>query len=763
MRIGMALPAAVAAMAGVGLGWWAPEGLVELWSLALLLLLARGSWRGVGLALVVALTAGQVLLAKGAELPMGLLRVDLLVEGRLESVEKEDRQTRLLVRVDDCRPLLAEGLACDRLRRVRLSHFNAPDMAPGERWALTVRLRPPGGFANPGTFDYGAWLWREGIQATGYIRSEPPAERLQSSGASLRRLALEHLETRQLPPVTTRWLAALTLGAGEQLTREEWDLLNASGTTHLMVISGLHVGLVATFSLLMARGFARVVAPRHWRLAVWPWWLAGAVAIGYAWLAGLQPPAMRAMIMTLLGLWVASGRHAPGPWQAWWLALGLIVVLDPLSVWRPGLWLSFIAVALLIVIWQGQARPAGARGWAWALLRTQLLLAPLMAAAVLLAFARLAPVAPLVNLVAVPVVSSLLVPLGLLGWLFTPVPMLSHLCWWLFERIALALIALLEFAVAWLPLWWPSVEMVLPLAIMLGLVALLWSLPGLVATLRVGGSLLLVPAILGLAEPKQESGTLRVRIQDVGQGQLVELRSASYRMLYDAGPRFASGFAPLGSLWPTEQHFDRVMVSHDDIDHAGGVALLAEEHQVNEFLAPQGEDIGVPFTPCLRGQHWQRDGVTYRVLWPPENTAALSSNDRSCVLEVTVGPHRVLLTGDVGREVERAFLLDVQHPVTALLAGHHGSRTSSGPQLVQTLAPRHVIYSAGRHNAFGHPHDEVVRRFRRVGSCQWSTALDGAVTLWLGREGESAIQATRAMSWRRSGVEGECHAVESPH
>ncbi|RDB43767.1 DNA internalization-related competence protein ComEC/Rec2 [Halomonas sp. DQ26W] len=759
----MALPAAAAAITGVGLGWWAPAGLFELWSLALLLLLNRGSLLGVGLVLIVAMTAAQVLSARAAELPAGLLRVDLMVEGRLESVEDDGRLTRLLVRVDDCRPLVAKSLPCDRLRRVRLSHFQAPDMAPGERWALTVRLRPPGGFANPGTFDYQGWLWREGIQATGYVRSEPPAERLEPAGASPRRLALAHLEAQQLPPLTTRWLAALTLGAGEQLTRDDWDLLNASGTTHLMVISGLHVGLVATFTLLMARGLARLVAPGSWRLAVWPWWLAGMVAIGYAWLAGLQPPAMRAMIMTLIGLWVASGRHAPGPWQAWWLALGLVVLVDPLSVWRPGLWLSFVAVALLIVIWQGRVRPSGTRDWAWALLRTQLLLAPLMAAAVLLAFARLAPATPLVNLVAVPLVSSLLVPLGLLGWLLTPVPALSQLCWWLFERIALALIALLELAVAWLPLWWPPPALTVPLALMLGLIALLWALPGLAATLRIGGSLLLVPAMLGLTEPSQEPGTLRVRVQDVGQGQLVELRSANYRMLYDAGPRFASGFVPLAALWPPGQGFDIVMVSHDDIDHAGGVSFLAEEHHVAEFLAPPGESVGVPFTPCLRGQSWQRDGVTYRVLWPPEDTVELSSNDRSCVLEVMVGQQRLLITGDVGREVERAFLLDVSGPVTALVAGHHGSQTSSGPQLVQTLVPQHVIYSAGRHNAFGHPHDDVVRRFRRAGSCQWSTALDGAVTLWLGNAEQSRFRPARIMPWRRSGVEGGCHAVESPH
>lgn len=113
--------------------------------------------------------------------------------------------------------------------------------------------------------------------------------------------------------------------------------------------------------------------------------------------------------------------------------------------------------------------------------------------------------------------------------------------------------------------------------------------------------------------------------------------------------------------------------------------------------------------------------------------------------------------------MERTFLRDVEGPVTVLVAGHHGSRTSSGPQLVQRLSPEHVIYSAGRHSAFGHPHAEVVRRFRRAGSCQWSTAEDGAVTLWLGRDDGVAPATERKAPWRRGGVEGGCHAVESPH
>ncbi|WP_290908922.1 DNA internalization-related competence protein ComEC/Rec2 [Halomonas sp.] len=758
----MAVLLALAVLGGLGLGSRPPPGLLEGLGLFALLVLARRQPAGwLPLAALVGVTVG-LLLVRGAGLPEGLIREDLAVEGRLVAIAEEERLTRLTLEVTACRPLAEGRPDCDRLRRVRLSAFEAPPMQPGERWALTVRLRPPAGFANPHTFDYEAWLWREGIQATGYVRREPPSRRLAESTPGLRARALSHLEGRMLPPRAERWLAALTLGAGDRLTAEDWALLNASGTTHLMVISGLHVGLVAGFALLLGRGAARLATPGRWRLAVWPWWLAGAAAAGYATLSGLEPPALRALVMALVGLWVASGRHAPGPWQGWWLALAVVLAIDPLSAWRPGLWLSFLAVALLILAWQGRPRPRGVRGWLWALVRTQLLLAPVMAAAVLLAFARLAPAAPLVNLVAVPVVSSLLVPLGLLGWLLAPLPPLSALCWWLFDRLAEVLARWLEAAVAWVPLWLPEPALVTPLALCLGLVALLWVLPGLVGPLRAAGSLALAAVALTLAPSGIPHGQLEVRVLDVGQGQLVELRTAGYRVLYDAGPRFASGFAPVSVLWPPGQHFDEVIVSHDDIDHAGGVAVLAERHRVGRFLAPPGEEIGVPFSPCRRGDSWEHDGVRFRFLWPPAETSALSSNDRSCVLEASVGEQRLLITGDVGRQVERAFLLEAEAPVTLLVAGHHGSQTSSGPQLVQWLTPRQVVYGAGRHNAFGHPHDEVVRRFRAAGSCQWSTALDGALTFRLGGEAGRAVESTRRQPWRWGGVGADCHALESP-
>ncbi|XKE46760.1 DNA internalization-related competence protein ComEC/Rec2 [Halomonas organivorans] len=752
------MPLALAALGGVLSGHLVSATWLQGLGLVLLVALAVRRWQGVLLLGVFLAATLQVLLLKGDELALGLARQDLVLEGRLVAVSRETRLARLTLEVERCRPRSPGLPACEGLSRIRLSAYDPPTLAVGERWRLAARLRPPSGFANPGAFDYRAWLWREGIQATGYVRDDPPPRKLADAPFSLRRAALDHLEDQALSPRPRRWLAALTLGAGERLTADDWALLNASGTTHLMVISGLHVGLVAGFALWLARGLARGLAPGGWRMAVWPWWAAGVSAAAYAGLAGLEPPAARATIMVVVGLWAASGRHAPGPWQAWWLAMALVVLAAPLSVWRPGFWLSFAAVAWLILIWQGRPRPRGAPGWAWALVRTQLLLAPPMAGAVLLGFDRLAPVAPLVNLVAVPLVGSLMVPLGLAGWALAWAPPLSGACWALFAWLGEILASLLAVATDLLPLWQPDPAMVLPLALALAALGLGWGLPGLDIRLRWAATPLLAALPLWPSPAVPGPGELRVRVHDVGQGQLIELRTASYRALIDTGPRFASGFMPLTTLWPPGQEFDDVIVSHGDRDHAGGLEGLLDHHRVGRFLAPPEDALPVAAEPCVAGRRWRRDGVAFRLLWPPAGMRGLSDNDRSCVLLIRVGDHALLVTGDAGARVEATLLKRLEGPVSVLVAGHHGSRTSSTPRFVQRLRPRHVIFSAGRGNRFGHPAPEVVRRFRRQGSCLWNTARDGALTLWLGRGVGEGPQAAR----RPPGVGDDCLALESP-
>ncbi|MDN3525476.1 DNA internalization-related competence protein ComEC/Rec2 [Halomonas sabkhae] len=771
MRQGWALPVALATLAGILSGALASASVLQLIAALGLGCLMQRRWREallVGLVLVVAV---RVLSLIGGELAPGLSRQDVRLEAEVTAVSRQAGMTRLDLRVADCRPL-SKGLpSCARLSRLRLSVYRGPTFEAGERWRLTARLRPPSGFANPGSFDYRGWLWREGFQATGYLRSSPGPRRLVAAPFSLHKLALAHLADADLEARPARWLAALTLGDERQLTRADWELLNATGTTHLVVISGLHIGLVATFVLILCRGLARGLSPGHWRMAIWPWWSAGVAATAYALLAGLEAPALRALVMALIGLWVASGRHAPGPWQAWWLALAIILLLDPLAAWRPGLWLSFVAVALLILIWQGRARPRGVKGWCLALLRTQWLLAPVMAAAVLLAFGRLAPAAPLINLVAVPLVSSLMVPLGLAGWLLAWAPPLAAACWAGFAMLSEALAGLLEASVTILPVHEPSAPRRWPLALGLGLIGLVWALPGVDRRWRALASVLLCLGIVWPEERRLPPERLWMRVHDVGQGQLVELRTAGYRLLVDTGPRFGSGFMPLETLWPPGQHVDDVLVSHGDRDHAGGLQALEKDHAVARYLAPAEADLPVRFRACHAGQAWRRDGVEFRLLWPPASLRGMSKNDRSCVLLVSVGSHRLLIPGDVGRRVERSFLRQLEGGIAVLVAGHHGSRTSSGPALVEALRPGVVIYSAALDGRFEHPAASVVRRFRRVGSCQWNTAQDGALTLELGGSGPPRIAAARgsprapgpAMSWPRwrSGVGHDCLALES--
>ncbi|MEC9295637.1 MAG: MBL fold metallo-hydrolase, partial [Pseudomonadota bacterium] len=194
------------------------------------------------------------------------------------------------------------------------------------------------------------------------------------------------------------------------------------------------------------------------------------------------------------------------------------------------------------------------------------------------------------------------------------------------------------------------------------------------------------------------------------------------------------------------QDFDQVMVSHADTDHAGGVDALLADHQVAQWWAPAGESLSIPSQRCEQGQRWQRDGITYRILWPPSGENTLSSNDRSCVLAVYAGEHSLLITGDVGRQVERQLLPQLNGNVSVLVAGHHGSGTSSGVQFVRETQPHHVVFSAGRDNAFRHPADDVVRRFRQQHSCLWNTAQDGALKFTLIPQQPVTFQPLRALA-----------------
>ncbi|WP_064122860.1 DNA internalization-related competence protein ComEC/Rec2 [Halotalea alkalilenta] len=698
-------------------------------------------------------------------LPEGLAQQTLSLEGRIVELEwREDGSARLVLVLDSCAPIDSSLPGCARLSRVRLSWFAPPELAVGERWRVSARLRPAHGLANPDAFDYGAWLMRQSIGATGGVRAAPGAVRLAAPRASARAWLERRVSTHIEAPAALRWARGLVLGDASAFGPSDWSLLNDTGTTHLVVVSGMHVGMVSLWALGAARLAARLFTPGSWRQARWPWLLALGVSFCYVALSGFGPPATRAWVMAVAVAWAASGQHAFASFTGWWLALGLLVLFDPLVILRPGLWLSFIAVAALLIGWRWRRRRSGPL----ALLHTQLTLGVLLDGAALFSFGRLAPLSLPLNLVAIPWVTMVLMPLGLLGTLCALLPSVepARTIWLLFALAVAAFEGVLALAAGAAPGWEPPAARVLPIAALMVSIGTLWLLPGFSLRWRLVVSIALLPLVLApLRSPQLPEGAFRLTLYDVGQGQLAEIETRSHRLLYDAGPRTFGGFVALERLWPPGRRFDLAVISHADLDHAGGVAALLDRHRVARWRAPLLESLRLPptlaatlaFSACRAGEAWRWDGVTFRFLWPPvEEPLSSEENQRSCVLSIEGEGGRVLLLGDIDQRIEHRLLPVLSAPLVAMVSAHHGSASSSARALLVRARPQHVLHSAGYFNAFRHPADAAVRRIDEWAGCQWNTAIDGALRLTVGAGG-GRVEAER----NPRGVGPECVGVSS--
>jgi len=614
--------------------------------------------------------------------------------------------------------------------RLRLAWHAGPELRAGETWRLAVRLKRPRGLVNPQSFDYEAWLLAQRIGATGTVKS---GERIAAGGGggawrdSLRQRLLQ-IDAHGREGALT----ALVLGDGSGLSTADWRLLQDTGTVHLMVISGQHIGLLATLLYGLVSGLARLGWwPRRWPWLPWACVCAFLGALAYGWLAGFEVPVQRACVMVgLVLLWRWRFRHL-GVCLPFLIAVLAVLLLEPLASLQPGFWLSFGAVAWLILIFSGRLgtwswwRALGRAQWAMALGLLPLLLAlglPVSASS------------PLANLFAVPWVGLLIVPLALLGTLLLPVPGLGEGLLWAAGGLLELLFVLLGHMAAWLPAWLP---VALPLwswsLIACGVLLLL--LPSGVP-LRGLGCLLLLPVFFSpVLRPVY--GQAEVWMLDVGQGSALLLRTQKHDLLYDAGARFGDFDMGERVVLPSLRalgvdRLDLMLISHADNDHAGGALAMTRGMPVSRVLS--GEAGALPAalqaSSCEAGQSWQWEGVRFTVWrW----AQAADGNQASCVLLVEANGERLLLTGDIDGSAERALLasaFDVR--ADWLLVPHHGSRSSSTPAFVKAVAPGAVLLSRGHLNSFGHPHADVIERYAARPARLYDSAEQGAVRIQLG-------------------------------
>ncbi|MGY2959446.1 competence protein ComEC [Pseudomonas sp. TE36184] len=630
--------------------------------------------------------------------------------------------------------------------RIRLYWHGGPPVRSGERWRLAVTLKRPSGLLNFHGVDHEAWLLAQRIGATGSVKD---GERLAPARNAWRDAVRQRL-TAVDAQGREAGLAALVLGDGSGLTADDWRVLQDTGTVHLLVISGQHIGLLAGLIYALVAALARYGCwPRTWPWLPWACGLAFTAALGYGLLAGFGVPVQRACVMVgLVLLWRLRFRHL-GIWWPLLLAFNGVLILEPLASLQPGFWLSFAAVAVLGLTFGGRL----GRWSAWqAWTRPQWLIAIGLFPVLLVLGLPISLSAPLANLFAVPWISLVVLPLALLGTALLAVPFVGAGLLWLAGGALDGLFNALALLAGQLPAWIPAeVPMGYWLVSLVGAVLLL--LPKGVPIRLLGWPMLLL-AVFPPREPVPH-GQVDVLQLDVGQGLALILRTRHHTLLYDAGPR--SGAVDLGArvVLPSLKRLgvdalDMMLLSHADADHAGGAAAVARGLPIKRVVG--GETEGLPALldtqPCISGEQWAWDGVSFELWqWPD----AVDGNPKSCVLHVQANGERLLLTGDIDRAAEQAFLASaLAVPTDWLQAPHHGSRSSSSWPFLQRLAPKSVLISRGRGNAFGHPHPQVVERYQALGAQVYDSAEQGAVRLRLGAFAPPIVARSQRRFWREA-------------
>ena len=623
---------------------------------------------------------------------------------------------------------------------MRLAWYGGPPVKSGERWRVAVKLKRPAGLLNPHAFDYDAWLLAQRIGATGTAKDGELLSEARWAWRDGIRQRLQAVDAQGRTGVLT----ALVLGDGSGLSRQDWQVLQDTGTVHLLVISGQHIGLLAGVVYLLIAGLARYgLWPNRLPWLPWACGLAFAAALGYGLLAGFEVPVRRACLMIgLVLLWRLRFRHL-GAWWPLFLALNGVLLLDPLASLQPGFWLSFAAVAVLIFTFSGRLGP-----WRWwqTWTRAQWLIAIGLGPLLLVLGLPISLSGPLVNLLAVPWISLLVLPPALLGTLLLPVPYVGEGLLWLAGGLIDGLFRGLAWVAGQVPAWVPTA---IPLWVWgLGaLGAFLLLLPRGVPLRPLGWPLLL----LLIFPPRSEipEGVADIWQLDVGQGLAILVRTRHHTLLYDTGPRFGDNDLGERVVLPTLRKLgvdgiDLMLISHAHADHAGGARAVAQGLPVKHVRG--GEPAELPnewqAAGCESGRRWTWDGVNFE-LW--QWAHARESNPKSCVLQIEASGERMLLTGDIDMAAERALLESpLAIPTDWLQSPHHGSRSSSSMALLDRLRPKAVLISRGQGNSFGHPHPTVLARYQKYGMAIYDSADQGAIHLQLGR-----FEAPRSMRLER--------------
>lgn len=618
---------------------------------------------------------------------------------------------------------------------VQLSCYkNCPSLSIGEFYQLKAKLQQPHNLSNPGGFDYVAWLHAHHIYWTGSVRGKDFfREKMHDKWMILPSLR-EKISNKLGEKITDKdilgILEALTLGLTTHIDKSLWDLFRHTGTTHLMVISGAHIGLLSGL---------------FYGLFYWLWRFGGRVclwipanrvasifaviaALTYALLAGFGVPAERSFFAGFFIFLRYFSYFRFSAWQSWRYALFIVLLIEPHAIELPGFYLSFIAVAILFII----NRRFPQRGIKKTLIMQLACLIGLMPLT-LFWFAYGAVNGFVANLLAIPWVGFLIVPLALLAtllcqWFTVP---------WLFKILEYLIHNLINYlswvdSFAFINLTFTFNNILCPLFILLAMVLFV------VLPIRPLFPATIILFLAGFFSQKEHvlNNQAKIDVLDVGQGLSVLVRTKNHVLVYDTGMQFYHG-TDMGKLviipylnYLGVKSINSIVISHPDLDHRGGLKSLLSSFKVDELLVdnPAFYHQGAS---CHHYPDWIWDGVKFHFF--PITQAQKSKNNASCVLQISTGNTKILLTGDIEQqaELELKRKYGAKLKSTYLLVPHHASKTSISAPFLDAVSAKYAIAAYGANNRYHFPHKETLESYAKRNIPIYNTADCGMINILL--------------------------------
>lgn len=598
---------------------------------------------------------------------------------------------------------------------VYVRHF--PPLEDGV-YRLQGTLVGPQAKRNPGGFDQGLWLKGLGVKAVLEVRQVLSQQPAPPTYRDRYRQALQ----AGLSPEVAALATALTLGEREGLG-QLYGAFQQAGLAHALALSGLNVGILVGAALLLLYP----LGPRRY-------WVALPLAWAYVLLAGSSPSLFRASLMaTVVLVALALGKGRSSLISGLMLALAVHLIWEPYGIFSLSFWLSYLAVLGIAVVLPVLPRPKGWWGYVGGVfaltLCAQIFLIPIL----LHHFNQLPLLSPIANLVVLPFL-NLLVPLtfikglwsGFAGVLASPVELLSQLS-----------IGLTRWLAEGPQLYWGQISPAGFALYYLGLIPLLLALYQQIAwrPALLLGSVALLSSLLPTQFDRAEIWQL-----DVGQGDASLIRLPDQTaILVDGGRPYAADRVVRALHALGIRKLDLVVATHPDADHIAALPEVLARVPVGAVLAgpPQPQNpldlalrgaaqtVGTPVMTALRGSSL-RLGEARLTFLGPQGTEP-DDNARSLVFVLEWRGRRALFTGDAPAPSEAAW---PALPIHLLKVGHHGSKTSTGEELLEKTRPQVALIGVGRNN-YGHPSAEVLARLGRYGVEVHRTDREGAIRVQL--------------------------------